>query len=215
MASNFQSSIIGQNADQGLVSNDQLYNTVMRGAFSTGDRHGNQTTSQWKRGGGPNDKVPQGYRVAQLDQFTPEQLKLFKQMFGHLGPDSYLGRLAAGDESYFDEIEAPALRQFSGLQGNIASKYSGMGSGGRRSSGFQNEMTAAGSNFAQELQANRQNLRRQAIEELMGFSNQLLNQRPTEKALVEKEVKQGNPYALAGINAGGQVLASAVKQPFA
>jgi len=193
----------------------------MRGAYSSADaargivsgkgNHSGQNASQWKRGGGPDDKIPQGYRVAEMNQFEPEQLELFQQLFGHLGPDSYLGRLAAGDESMFEEMEAPALRQFSGIMGNMASKYSGMGSGARRSSGFQNEMGATGSNFAQELQANRQNLRQNAIKDLMGFSNQMLNQRPKERALVEKEQKQTNPYGVAGINAVGQVAASAIK----
>jgi hypothetical protein len=80
--------------------------------------------------------------------------------------------------------------------------------------GFQNEMTAAGSNFAQELQANRQNLRRQAIEDSW-FQQPAIKSETDRESVGRKEVKQGNPYALAGINAGGQVLASAVKQPFA
>lgn len=138
-----------------------------------------------------NDKVPKGYRAGAIQQFTPEQMDLFQQLFGNLGPDSYLSRLAGGDESLFEEIEAPALRQFGGIQGNLASRFTGFGGQGslssRRSSGFQNSMNAAGSDFAQQLQANRQNLQRQAISDLMGFSNKLLSQRPYERVITEKQ----------------------------
>jgi len=147
---------------------------------------------------GPTGKVgnqiPSGYKAGQMAQFTPEQVALFKQLFSNVSPDSYLGRLSAGDEDLFGEMEAPAMRQFNALQGNIASRFSGMGMGGRRSSGFQNAMTAASSNFAQDLQSRRQDLQRQAIMDLMGLSGNLLQQRPYESFLVEKQQKQ-NPMS--------------------
>jgi hypothetical protein len=132
------------------------------------------------------EKIPSGYDKFSIQNFTPEQMGLFQQMFQHLGPEGYLSKLAAGDQGQFAEMEAPALRQFSGLQGNIASRFSGMGQGARNSSGFQNTMSAASSNFAQELQSNRQNLQRQAIMDLMGMSNSLMNQKPYEQGLTEK-----------------------------
>lgn len=134
----------------------------------------------------PKEKIPSGYKTFSLDQFTPEQKQLFQQMFGHLGPESQLGKLAAGDQGAFEEMERPALKQFGELQGGLASRFSGMGMGGRKSSGFQNTMTAAGQDFASQLQANRQNLQRQALSDLMGFSNQMLGQRPQERGLTEK-----------------------------
>jgi hypothetical protein len=69
MASNFQSSIIGQNADQGLVSNDQLYNTVMRGAFSLVIDMEIKLLPSGNEEAVPMIKFPKEYRVAQLDQF--------------------------------------------------------------------------------------------------------------------------------------------------
>jgi hypothetical protein len=149
-------------------------------------------------GGSRGDITPKGYRTGQLAQFTPEQNELFKQQFSHLGPDSYLSRLAGGDESLFDEMEAPALRQFQGTLGGIASKFSGQGMGSRRSSGFQNETTAAASNFAQQLQSQRQGLQRQAINDLMGMSNTLLNQRPYERFMTQKEQKQPSGWGSIG-----------------
>lgn len=137
-------------------------------------------------GGMSGNKVPKGYQLGQIQQFTPEQMQLFQSLFSHLGPDSYLARLAGGDESLFGEIEAPALRQFSGIQGNIASRFSGMGTGARRSSGFQNTMNQASSDFAQDLQSKRQGLQQEALRNLFGLSSELFSQRPYEQFLTEK-----------------------------
>lgn len=134
-------------------------------------------------GGGSGINAPKGYK--QFNQFTPEQMQLFQSLFSHTGPDSFLSKLAGGDQAGFDEVEAPALKQFAGLQGNIASRFSGMGTGGRHSSGFQNTMNQASSDFAQGLQSQRQGLRRQAIQDLMGMSNSLLDKQPY--GLMKKE----------------------------
>ncbi len=161
------------------------------------------------QGNSMKEKIPKGYSKGSLQQFTPEQMQLFQQMFGQVGPESYLSKLAGGDQETFNQMEAPALRQFSGLQGNLASRFSGMGGlGARKSSGFQNTINSAASNFAQELQSNRQNLQRQALSDLMGFSNQLLGQKPYENFMVKKQPNQwgqivgklagGLPGAVAG-----------------
>lgn len=158
------------------------------------------------RGGGPGDVIPKGYRKGQLQQFTPEQMKLFQQMFGIVDPESFLSRLANGEEGIFDEMEAPAFRQFSQILGGLGSRFSNMGDlGGRNSSGFQNEATSAASNFAQELQANRLKLRNQAVNDLMGLSNQLLGQRPTQNLLNPKREKNSSSGwgGLAGAALGG------------
>jgi hypothetical protein len=136
---------------------------------------------------GGGNKIPSGYKRGQLQQFTPEQMQLFQSLFSHVGPDSNLSRLAGGDQSMFEEIEAPAMKQFAGLQGGLASRFSGMGMGGRRSSGFQNTATGAASDFAQQLQSQRQGLQRQALQDLKGFSSELLGQRPYEQFLTQKK----------------------------
>jgi len=133
------------------------------------------------------NKIPKGYEAGRMQQFTPEQMQLFQSMFSHVGGDSFLSKLAGGDESTFAQMEAPALKQFSGLQGNLASRFSGMGMGARRSSGFQNTSNQASSDFAQSLQSRRQDLQRQAIGDLMGFGNSLLSQKPYENFLSEKK----------------------------
>lgn len=156
-----------------------------------------------KQGG---NKIPSGYKAGQMQQFTPEQMQLFQSMFGHVGPGSYTSRLAAGDEGLFDEMERPALKQFSGMQGNIASRFSGMGMGGRKSSGFQNTMNQYSSDFAQGLQSRRQDLQRQAIQDLMGMSNNLLSQKPYEQFLYEKKKPLWEKLLAGLLPAGGAAL---------
>jgi len=146
------------------------------------------------------ERIPSGYKKASMQNFTPEQMQLFSNLFGNVDSNSFLSKLSGGDQSTFDQMEAPALRQFSGMQGNISSRFSGMGGlGARKSSGFQNTMNSAASNFAQELQSQRQNLQRQALQDLMGFSNQILGQKPYDNFLVEK---QKNPGWGGAIGAG-------------
>lgn len=158
---------------------------------------------------GQGDIIPKGYKKGQLQNFTPEMMELFQSLFSQLDPESYLSRLAGGDQSMFDEIEAPALRQFSELQGGLASRFSGGGGGqgalsSRRSSGFQNTANSAASNFAQELQSKRQGLQQQALSDLFGLSNTLLQQRPYENLLAPKQQKERSGWGgLIGAGLGG------------
>lgn len=134
------------------------------------------------------NKIPSGYKMGQVQNFTPEMMQLFQSLFSHLGGGSYLSRLASGDQSLFAEMEAPAMRQFGELQGNLASRFSGAGGAmsARRGSGFSNAMNQATSDFASQLQAQRQGLQRQAIMDLMNLSGSLLQQRPYESFLTKK-----------------------------
>jgi hypothetical protein len=68
-----------------------------------------------------------GYQQVTTQTFTPEQFQLLSQMFGSVGPESYLGKLAGGDQSEFEQLEAPAMKQFGQLQSDIASRFSGKG----------------------------------------------------------------------------------------
>jgi hypothetical protein len=159
---------------------------------------------------GPTGKTgnvtPKGYRLGQTQQFTPEQMQLFQQMFSHVGPDSFLSRLASGDESQFEQLEAPALRQLGEFQGGLASRFSGMGLGARRGSGHQLAQGQLASDFAQQLQSNRLGLQRQAIQDLAGLSQSLLGQRPYETSLIKKQMPFWKQLLL-GINERGQEFA--------
>ena len=127
--------------------------------------------------------APSGYNLTKISNYTPEQTDLMQSLFSHVSPGSYTSRLASGDPEIFKQIEAPALRQFQELQGQLGSRFSGMGSGARNSSGFKLASNAATSNFAQDLQSRRHDLQHQAIQELMGMSQQLLSNRPFENVL--------------------------------
>lgn len=159
--------------------------TSMTGA--TGGNTRATSTGKWA-----GDKIPSGYRVGQIQQMPQEGVDLYRQLFGHLAPNSFTSKLASGDQSSFEQMEAPAMRQFAGLQGNIASRFSGMGMGARKSSGFQNAMGQATSDFAQDLQSKRQDLQRQALMDLMNMGQMLMGQRPYERTLTQK---QENPWA--------------------
>lgn len=169
-----------------------------RGYGATGSNTGSGMTGAFSSQG---DKIPKGYQKGQLQQFTPEQMQLFQRMFGNLGPDSFLSKLAGGDQATFDQLEAPALQQFQGLQGQLASRFSGMGTGARRSSGFQNTANQASADFAQQLQSNRIGLQNQAIKDLHGMSTDLLGQRPYDNFLTEKPTS-GWQKMLEGILGG-------------
>lgn len=131
--------------------------------------------------------IPKGYRQGQLANFTPEQMNLFQSLFSQVQPGSFLSKLSGGDEGTFQQLEAPALKQFGQLQGNIASRFSGMGQGARHGSGFKNTLNQATTDFAQQLQSQRMGLQRQALQDLMGMSESLLGQRPYEQFLTKKQ----------------------------
>jgi hypothetical protein len=147
----------------------------------------NSRTGNKGMGATGGNKIPKGYEHVQMQNFTPEMMQLFQQLFGNLGPDSFLSKLAGGDQATFDKLEAPALQQFQGLQGQTASRFSGMGTGAQHSSGFKNTMNQASSDFAQQLQSNRIGLQQGALQQLHELSNSLLQQRPYEQGLVEKQ----------------------------
>ncbi len=159
--------------------------------------------------------IPKGYKAGQLQNFSPEQMDLFQRLFGQVGPNSNLSRLAGGDQSQFEQLEAPALKQFNELQGNVASRFSGMGSGARKSSGFQNSLTGATSDFAQQLQSQRMQIQRQALSDLMGMSESLLNQRPQENFLIQKQQKLSFSSQLfgAGLPIAGAAIGGAFGGP--
>jgi len=147
------------------------------------------------------EKIPSGLR--QFNKQSPEQQALMAQELQGVGPDSYLYKLANGDQSTFNEMEAPAHRQFNEKTGEFASRFSAGGGQGslsaRRSSGFQNFMGAQASNFAQDLQAKRGDLRNQAIRDLHNMSTDLLNIDPYERYM--KPEKEGTNWG--GLIGGG------------
>jgi len=156
------------------------------------------------------NKIPKGYKLGQIQNYTPQQMQLHQQQFQDL-QNSPMQGVARGDQGAFDQLEAPALRQFGELQGRNVSRFSGAGLGGRHGSGFNITQNSAANDFAENLQAQRLGLQRQAQQDLWNMSNDLLNQRPYENFLTEKAPKKpsflqsilGTAAPLAGAAIGG------------
>ncbi len=146
-----------------------------------------------------------GFKPQTGKNYLPAQMELYQQMFGNVSPESFTAKLAAGDPGMFEQMERPAMRQFSELQGQNASRFSGMGMGARGGSGFSNYQNQSTSDFAQDLQSKRLALQQQAIKELMGMSGDLLDYefqgKPKKKKWWESLISGAAPLAGAGIGA--------------
>lgn len=155
-----------------------------------------------------------GYRGISVPNKTPQQMDLFNFLTGgasqglRSGGMDFLSGLAGGDPSQFAQMEAPALRQFGQLQGNIGSRFSGIGSGAQRSSGFQNTMSGAAGDLAERLQGNRINLQQNAVNQLLGLSQSLLGQDLNENMLIPKKTPFWQDLLL-GLVGGGSKIAGA------
>lgn len=139
----------------------------------------------------------------QLPRMSDQTRALWEQLAGKIqGPTmggiDFLSKLASGDQSQFQQMEAPAMRQFGELSGNLSSRFSGAGSGSRRSSGFQNTMGGAGADLAERLQSNRMDLQQGAIEQLMGLYGQLMQNDPYQQFHYMKEPKLSWAQRLGG-----------------
>ena len=136
-----------------------------------------------------------GYNQVTMPNKTPQQMEMFNMMYGggKGGMEAGLQHLSqmagGGNEEYWNQLEAPAMRQFGEMQGNIASRFSGAGMGGRRSSGFQNAQNSAASELSQQLQSNRLGLQNQAIQQLMSMYGNLMGQDMNTTSLIPKKKK--------------------------
>ena len=126
-----------------------------------------------------------------------------------------VGGLATGasDEDW-QKLEAPALRQFGATQGNLASRFSGMGgSGSRNSSGFQNTMGEAGASLAEQLQSQRMGYQTQAQQQMMQMINMLLGRDTLNQGFVPEKENFLKQLTLAGVGAGGKAAGAYLGRP--
>ena len=163
------------------------------------------TYSQGATGSAPPKTNISGYKQKQVQQFTPQQLQILEKLFSGLMPGiesgtDFLSRLASGDESLFEELEAPAHRDFQKTLGDIGTRFSHLGA--QDSSYFENATAGEGAALAQNLQSQRLGLRQKAIESLIEKATSLLDQRPYTSTFEKKE-KKGNPWWKALGTAGG------------
>lgn len=163
------------------------------------------------RGGLAGSNIPAGYRGGSIQQFTPEESALRQQNMALLGPNSKLRGMAEGSDEGFADFENYANRQFQEFSGQNASRFSGLGMGARRGSGFQNAQTQGAQDFAGQLSMQRQGLQRQALMDLMGLSDTLLGQREQEQILLPKSQKSKwwEPLLSGAGQAAGQAAGSA------
>lgn len=161
--------------------------------------------TQLAAGGG---NIPRGYAAGSMAKYTPEQLDLFKSLFSQVGPQSQLAMQARGEDAGFEPYEEGARRNFQEYTGQLASRFSGQGLGARGGSAFQNMATQGASDFALQLAQQRQNLQRQAMQDLMSHSQMLLGQQPYDTFLNEESEKK-SPKWHSLIKAGLPIAGSA------
>ena len=164
-------------------------------------------------------KAPSGYNLNILQKLNPQQQQIFSSLYGGSQPGmeaglDYLSGLAMGNDESFAQTEAPAMRQFQGLAGQISSRFSGMGMGGRRSSGFQNMMGQQTSDFAQDLMAKRMAIRDNAIKSLTGIGQQLLGTETQIPTLTQKQQKPTSSWASIGLPLAGAAVGALAGNPF-
>ena len=134
-----------------------------------------------------------GYKLRNTPNYTPQQMQLFQQLIGPLlsgggsgGGIDFLSKLASGDESAYDEAEAPAYSAFNKTIGQLGSRFAGFGSGALDSSAFQQATSGAAGDLAQNIQSKRLGMRSGAIESLLGLSKNLLHEKPYDSFLEKK-----------------------------
>lgn len=155
-----------------------------------------------------------GYK--RVPTLSPERQRIFEQLIGGssggigAGLEHLSGLAGGGDEQSWQQLEAPAMRQFNALQGNLASRYSGMGSGARNSSGFQNEASSQSQQFAESLQSKRMGFQQDAISQLLGLGQSLLGTEdtalvPKNRSFLQELLLGGSSGLSSGVGQGGMM----------
>lgn len=135
-----------------------------------------------------------GLRQITLPKMSPQKSSFYNEILGQLRPGmsstvQNLSGIAGGDTSSLAPLEQQAMKDFAGLQGGISSRFSGLGSGARQSSGFQNVMGEQASDLASQLAAQRMSLQQSAQDRLMNLFSQLMGQDEFDTFLTEKKKK--------------------------
>lgn len=137
-----------------------------------------------------------GYKQVSTPNLSPEQMGLFQQLMGgsQSGIGAGLGHLSnqaqGGNEEYWNQLEAPAKKEFGQYQSDIANRFSQAAPGAssaRRSSGHQNAQNSAAADFAERLASNRMGLQQNAISQLLGIGQNLLGTSLTSNYLLPKK----------------------------
>ncbi len=102
--------------------------------------------------GGPNQDITQQQGYQQGNQF-------FNSLFN--------------DQDFFNKFEAPALRQFEEMGGELGNRFAAQGSGGSTgSTGFRNQLAREGQNLSTNLAAQRGQMQQNAVPQMLGYAQQ-------------------------------------------
>lgn len=112
-----------------------------------------QIINQIKSGlGGPQQDITQSQPYQQGNDF-------FNSMFN--------------DPEFFNKFEAPALRQFEEMGGELGNRFASMGSGGATgSTGFRNMLGREAQNLSTNLAAQRGQMQQNAVPQMLGYAQQ-------------------------------------------
>lgn len=137
---------------------------------------------------------------AQKSSLYNDTLKRIQPGFGD-SIDQLSSLAGGGTQKQWDQLEAPALRQFGALQGDLASRFSQ--AGGRHSSGFQNTMSEAGAGLSEQLQSQRMKYQQDAQDRLMSLFQSLMGQDEFNQFLTKQKQKKNRfGGALSGAGQG-------------
>lgn len=143
-----------------------------------------------------------GYKVKKIPTMGEDQKGLYDQLYGSIRPalgpaTSQLSQLAQGSPGMFQQLEAPAFRQFKEqLMPRLAEQQTARGGG--RSSGYLNRLEGATSNFAQDLQSQRMGLQQNALAQILGLGQNLMNTQ-TEQPYYQKKFGTSLLEGLGGL----------------
>jgi len=153
--------------------------------------------SGFKKSGYRPVNVPTDPRIQEL-----WQLLMGGSSQGMKGGLDYLSKLAqGGDEEMWNQLEAPAFRQFEQQTSQLANRFSGEGTGARRGSGFQNAMGGMSSDLAQNLRSQRMGMQNDAISQLLGLGQNLLNT-PLSQTYLQPKKKSFFEELMGGLSGG-------------
>lgn len=161
-----------------------------------------------------NFKTPKGYSPYSQQTMDPQALGFRNQLMGALQPGAmgganFLSKLAGGDESMFQQMEAPAWNALESGMGMAGTRYSNMGMGAQNSSGFKQAMGGIAGQFGQQLASQRMSLQQQAIRDLFGMSSELMGMKTMESGLVKKP-PSGWEQIMSLISGSGADIASTI-----
>lgn len=150
-------------------------------------------------------KAPSGYEIANVQQYTPETLNLYNKLLSSVS-GSYLpsgigklGKLAAGDEAAFSQVEKPYYSALQKALGQSAGRFSQYGTGA-----FQQAQAGAGQSLRENLAAQRQQISMNALQSLLGLSQSIFSNQPYENVLVpEKERSSWLPVIAGALTGAG------------